>query len=107
MSTQGLLQASIRASTGTAHPLQGDWLALFVAAGITTGSFNERMLRWLNAQLSASHTALPVAQQAFAAEQGVADWDAVTTITLGASIVGGLVLDGAYLVLNGSYLVLT
>lgn len=107
MSNQSTLQAAIRASTGTAHPIMGDWMALFAAAGITTGTFNERMLAWLNAQLSASHTALPVAQQAFAAEQGVADWDAVTTITLGVEVVGGLVLDGAYLVLNGSYLVLT
>lgn len=80
MSNQSTLQAAIRASTSTAHPVNGDWLALFAAGAITTGSFNERMLAWLNAQLGASHTSLPAAQRAFAVARSVEKWQDVTAI---------------------------
>ncbi len=79
-SNQSTLQAAIRAVTGTTHTLNGDWLALFAAAGFTTGTFNERMLAYLNNALVASHTSLPAAQNAYAAASGVANWNAVTAL---------------------------
>ncbi len=80
MSNQSTLQAAIRVVTGTTHTLNGDWLALFAAAGFTTGSFNERMLAYLNNALGASHTSLPAAQQAYAVAKGVYNWNAVTAL---------------------------
>jgi hypothetical protein len=74
MSNQGLLQASIRGVTSTTHPLNGDWLALFALAGITTGTWDERCLQWINGELSSSHTNLAVAQQAYAVAQGFDRW---------------------------------
>lgn len=74
MSNQGLLQASIRGVTSTTHPLNGDWLALFALAGITTGTWDERCLQWINGELSSSHTNLAAAQQAYAVAQGFDRW---------------------------------
>jgi hypothetical protein len=105
MSNQSALQAAIRASTGTTHDMNGDWLALFASAGMSTGSFNERMLAWLNGELSASYPSLPAAQQAYAVAQGAARWSDLTTIAAGTPD-GALVLGGDYLQLDGAYLVL-
>lgn len=80
MTTQSTLHAAVRASTGTTLDHDGDWLALFAAAGHTTGTFNERFLAYLNGVLVASHTSLPAAQQAYATASGVANWNAVTAL---------------------------
>lgn len=85
MSQQGLLQQSIRDITGTALDYNGDWLALMAADGITTGSFNERLLAWINATLGASYTNLPEAQQAFAVDQGYTSWTNMGALTLSNS----------------------
>ena len=82
MSNQGLLQQSIRDYTNTALSLNGDWLALFANDGIATGTFNERLLTWINSILGASYTSLPDAQQAFAVEQGYSNWSTMATIIL-------------------------
>jgi hypothetical protein len=56
-SAQGLRQQTVRASTGTTLSYEGDWLTLFNApASIANGGFNGRLLAWINAQLSTSHT---------------------------------------------------
>lgn len=75
MSNQSLRQASVRASTGTAYHYEGDWIALFDAAGIASGFFNERMLAWINAQLSTAYTNVNDAMQAFAEDQGATSWN--------------------------------
>lgn len=82
MSNHSGVQAAIRAETGTAHPYNGDWLALFTADSIPDGTFNERMLAWINFKLSATHTSLPEAQQAFAEDQGFTNWSAMNTVVL-------------------------
>lgn len=79
MSLQSLRQQSVRDVTGTALDYNGDWLALFADAGFTTGTFNERMLAYLNDRLAASHTSLPAAMQAFAVDQGFANWSSMGT----------------------------
>lgn len=65
-SQQGLRQASVRAVTGTALTNEGDWGALFDAAGIPQGDFNGRMLTWLNLKLSTAYADVNQALQALA-----------------------------------------
>lgn len=83
MSQQGLRQASVRAATGTANTYEGDWHALFDSQGIPTGTFNERLLRYLNSVLGASYTNLPEAQAAFAAAQGATNFGSIGTFDAG------------------------
>ena len=47
-------QASCRATSGTALNVNGDWLAMCDAMGITTGTINERMMKFCNATLGAT-----------------------------------------------------
>ncbi len=81
MSQQGLKQASIRGVTSTTWTHEGDWNALFTAAGIAAGTFNERLLLWINARLTASHTNLPAAMAAMAAAEGAANFGSIGTFT--------------------------
>ncbi|HKJ95207.1 MAG TPA: hypothetical protein VKA32_06230 [Gammaproteobacteria bacterium] len=81
---QGLRQQSVRDVTGTAHTYSGDWHALFDAHSIGGRTFNERLLNWINAKLSADHDNINAAMQAFAADQGVADWDSMGTFDASA-----------------------
>lgn len=84
MSQQGLLQQSIRDITGTALDFNGDWLALMASDGIETGTFNERLLAWINSTLGESYIALPEAQQAFALDQGYESWSSMGAVYLEA-----------------------
>jgi hypothetical protein len=90
MSQQGLLQQSIRGVTGTALDYNGDWLALMASDSITTGSFNERLLAWINVTLGTSYTNLPQAQEAFAVDQGYSSWSTMGAIVLGGPGTGGV-----------------
>lgn len=77
MSNQGLRQQSVRDVTGTALTYEGDWHALFDLQGIASGTFNERLLLWINDQLGTAYTNLPGAMQAYAEDQGVYNWDSM------------------------------
>ncbi len=66
MTQQSDRQASVRAVTGTALTYEGDWEALFDAAGIPAGPFNGRLLAWINLKLSLTYTELNGAMQALA-----------------------------------------
>jgi hypothetical protein len=74
LSNQGLLQQSIRGITSTTHVFNGDWLALFALSNITTGTWDERCLAWINVEMSASYTNLADAQHAYAVSQGFDRW---------------------------------
>jgi hypothetical protein len=74
MSNQGLLQESIRGITSTTHVFNGDWLALFALSNITTGTWDERCLQWINLELTSSYTNLADAQHAYALSQGFDRW---------------------------------
>lgn len=74
-------QASVRAVTGTAWTYEGDWSALFDSASIPAGSFNGRLLAWINSTMSASYTELNGAMQAYAVSQGAASWNELGTFT--------------------------
>ena len=108
MSNQEKRQQSVRASTGTAYSYEGDWMALFGAAGITSGVFNERMLAWINAQLSSAYTNINDAMRAFAVSQGVTTWNELGTFTPGGVAPDRSILDraGSYILdRSGAYII--
>jgi len=81
MSNQSLKQASVRGVTGTTLTYNGDWMALFDARAIPAGTFNERLLGYINDKLLTAYTNLPQAQQALATDQGFNNWDSMGTFT--------------------------
>lgn len=95
MSNQSARQATVRSETGTELDYNGDWHALFDNAGIAAGNFNERMLAWINQTLGASYTSVPAAMQAFAEDQGVANWDSLGAFILAVSAASGAALLAA------------
>lgn len=99
MSQQGLRQASVRAITGSAETYEGDWHKLFDLEGIAAGTFNERLLRWINYQLGESFTELNGAMQAFAASRGAYDWGSLGDIEAGFESGATVALD----FVNGKY----
>lgn len=91
---QELRQASSRAISGTALDYNSDFLAMFAVDGITTGTFNERLLRWINLKLGTTYTDLPGAMYAFAAYQGYNSWSSMGTFNAGGSANAILLEDG-------------
>lgn len=75
MSNQSAKQASIRAETGTAGTYEEDWHALFDLRSIDPGTFNERLLAYINQKLMQSYTSLPQAMQALADANSAYNWD--------------------------------
>lgn len=114
MSNQSGVHAAIRASTGTTGTYTEDWHALWDDAAVAAGTFNERMLAWINTTLSASYTNINAAMQAYAVDQGFDNWISMNTITLGPAGPGGandvLLLanatDGLLLADGSSFLIL-
>jgi hypothetical protein len=85
MTVQGLQQQAVRDQTSTTHPYNGDWLALFAAQGVTVGTFNERLLTWINAELGATYTNVAEAEAAFIASTcGESSILPATALTLGS-----------------------
>lgn len=82
MSQQGLRQQVCRTSTGKTLDYNSDFLAEFDAESIAGVTFNERLLNWINAQLSTSHDNLPAAQAAFAEANSATNFSSVGTFTL-------------------------
>jgi hypothetical protein len=82
MSNQEKRQQSVRASTGTAYSYEGDWMALFDSDGIASGVFTERMLAWINLQLSSAYTNVNDAMRAYAVSKGVSNWNELGTFAL-------------------------
>lgn len=82
MSNQSGRQAAIRTATSVARPFEGDWHELFDAAApaIPAGTFNERLLAWINQELTASYDNLPSAKQAYAENAGFYNWDSIDTL---------------------------
>lgn len=82
MSNQGNVQASVRTRSGVTAELDynGDWHYLWDQEDVPAGTFNERMLAWINVELSASHTNLPGAMQAYAESLGFYNWSSMTAI---------------------------
>ena len=79
MSNQSLRQASVRAVTGTTGTYNEDWHALFDSEGIAAGPMNQRLLAWINARLGVTYTNLSDAKAAFAADEGVEQFNQIGT----------------------------
>ena len=79
-------QASIRTITGTTNTYNGDWLALFDAASIASGSFNGRMIAWLQGETGSSKTNINDLQAAYAELLGFDQWNSVNVILDGIII---------------------
>jgi len=86
---QSARQATIRSYTDTAESYEGDWHAAFTLDDIPLGPFDERLLAWINYQLSASYTELNGAMQAYAAGQGAYNWSSMGT-NIPPKVVGGV-----------------
>lgn len=82
---EGVHQA-VRDYTSTALDYQSDWIALFDLDGIPAGTFNERMLAWINDALGTSYVNLNSAKVAFAVDQGFDRWNDMNTFVTGARI---------------------
>ena len=80
-SNQEARQTSIRAVTSTTGSVNEDWIALFTARSAPAGQFNERMLAYINTQLSTSHTNINDAMQALAANQSADNFSSMGTFT--------------------------
>lgn len=80
---------SVRGETGTAGTYLEDWHALFTSAGIASGTWNERMIAWVNQTLSASYTSLNDAMNAFAIDQGFSGWTDMNAIVFGGGGAAG------------------
>jgi hypothetical protein len=111
---QGDRQASVRAVTGTALTHEGDWSALFDAAGIAPGAFNGRMMAWINLKLSAAYAEVNGAMQALAAANSAYNFsslgafDASTIpaapVNITAPVISGIPTQGQTLATtNGSW----
>ena len=74
-------QASVRGVTSTTGTYNEDWLALFTARSIPAGSFNERLLAYINGELSTSYTDVNLALQAFAVDQDDDNFSSMGTFT--------------------------
>ena len=74
-------QASVRGVTSTTGTYNEDWLALFTARSIPAGTFNERLLAYINGELSTSYTDINLALQAFAVDQDDDNFSSMGTFT--------------------------
>jgi hypothetical protein len=74
-------QAAIRGVTSTTGTYNEDWLALFTARSIGAGSYNERLLAYINNKLSTSYTDINVALQALAVNQDDDNFSSMGTFT--------------------------
>ena len=74
-------QIAIRGVTSTTGNYNSDWLSLFAARSIPAGTFNERLLLYINGELSTSYTDVNVALQAFAVDQDDYNHSSMGTFT--------------------------
>lgn len=78
MTNQSERQQSTRDVTGNAGTWAGDWHKLFDDRSIAAGTFNSRMLAWINDEIGLTFTSLPSAQAGFANRFGLGRWSGVT-----------------------------
>ena len=74
-------QISIRTVTSTTALHNEDWLALFTARSIPAGTFNERLINYINGELTTSYTDVNLALQAFATAQSDYNFSSMGTFT--------------------------
>lgn len=83
---QESIHAAVRVRSSTARDYNSDWLEMMALDGFTTGTFNERQLGWLNAELvtdgdtDAPYSSIVEAQTAYAVRQGFKRWTDMNTL---------------------------
>lgn len=84
MSQQGLRQQVFRTYHGVAgnHPYEADLMLGFAVDAITVGTFNERLKKWIDLKLVATHANLPEAMQAYATAKSAGNWSSLGTWTI-------------------------
>lgn len=82
---QDLVHQSVRNATGTAHSYIGDWHALFDLLSIPTGTWEGRMIQYVNMKLGTSITDVTSALQALATSQGVGTFGELGTFDASVS----------------------
>ena len=80
MTNQSSLQASIRSATSTTHTFNGDFMKEFADSSTGGVTFNEKLLAWINGELSTSYTNINSAMVAFAVSKSKTSWHNVTSI---------------------------
>ncbi len=81
MTNQGDLQQAIRDITSTTYTYNGDWLALFDYYSIAAGTFDERMILWLQNVLNSSSTNINDLKAAYASSLGFNSWSDINIIS--------------------------
>jgi|TARA_R110000796_G_scaffold31684_1_gene83813 hypothetical protein len=74
-------QTSVRGVTSTTGTYDEDWVALFTARSAPAGTYNERLLNYINTKLSTSYTNMNDALQALAANQSADNFSSMGTFT--------------------------
>lgn len=85
---QESIQLAVRTRSGSALSLtyNGDWHFLWDAEDIDPGTYNERMLAWLNVELDADgdtdapYPSLMQAMEVYARRAGFANWSAMSAL---------------------------
>lgn len=80
MSNQSEHHADIRTSTSTARDYNSDWLAQFTKDAIPAGTFNSRMIAFINAELTTSYSNINDALRAYAVNQGFTRFNDVNNL---------------------------
>jgi len=91
----------LRDQTATARSTASDWHAYWDDQGVAAGTFNERMLTWINTALGTSYTNVVGAMAAYAADKGVSGWSSLDDLALITFSAGD-----AYLIEAGDFLLL-
>lgn len=73
---------SIRTITSTTGTYNEDWIAAFDDDSVAAGTFNERMIGWLQNRLTSSNENLPDLQAEFAIDKGADSWDQLGAFTI-------------------------
>jgi len=82
----------LRDQTATTGSTSSDWHAYWDAQGVDDGTFNERMLKWINSALGTSYTNVSGAMAAYAADKGFANWSSINDLNLVTFGTGDVVL---------------
>jgi hypothetical protein len=81
----------LRDRTSTARSTSSDWHAYWDSQSVAAGTFNERILAWINTTLGTSYTNLAGAMHAYALNSGFSNWHSIGELTLTQSDARGAV----------------
>lgn len=75
-------QQNLRDQAASTHNTSSDWHAYWDNQGVAAGTFNERMLTWINSTLGTSYTNVTGAMHAFAVNRGFSSWASINDLSL-------------------------